>query len=297
MTTPPELVALATRRLAAARVPTPDVDAELLVGHAAGLTRTQVKLAREPLQSEVLADVEGLLRRREMREPLQLIIGTVGFRYLDIQVRPGVFIPRPETEMLAGEAISRTPTGGVVLEPCTGTGAVACAVAQEAAPRLVVATDIDPAAVDLAGHNARLFPVVQVRYGALLDPVGHDLRGQVDVLVSNPPYLAEGELEGLEPEVTDHDPVAALVAGQTGHEISDVLIFSAAEWLRPGGWLLLELDASRTAEAADRCRAAGLTDVSVVDDMTGAPRIVVAQCQNGPADNGLSQPAPIAGSC
>ena len=277
MVTARELVASVAQRLAAAGVPTPQVDAELLVGHVAGLSRSQVALAADPLGSGVVSAVEGLAARRETREPLQLILGSVGFRYLDLAVRPGVFIPRPETEVLAGAAIERTPRDGVVLEPCTGTGAVACAIAQEAAPRLVVATDIDPASVDLATQNAEPFETVQVRYGGLLDPVDPALRGQVDVLVSNPPYLAEGELDGLEPEVTDHDPVAALVAGPTGHEISDALISAATEWLRPGGWLLLELDTTRVGDAAARCERAALVDVAVIDDLTGLPRIVAAR--------------------
>lgn len=264
-----------TARLARAGVPTPRVDAELLVAHVTGWSRGRVRTA-----GEELVDVEGLealVARREAREPLQLIVGTVGFRYLELEVRRGVFIPRPETETLAGEAVDRTPAGGLVLEPCTGTGAVACAVATEARAR-VIATDRSAQAVQLARDNAaRTGAQVDVVHGNLLDPVDPALRTQVDVVVSNPPYLAEAETPGLEPEVAAWDPHEALVSGPTGHEVSDVLIGDARRWLRPGGWLLLEVDETRAVEAAGRCAAAGYDDAGVVADLAGRDRVVVAR--------------------
>jgi release factor glutamine methyltransferase len=270
-------VAAVAARLAAAGVPTPGVDAELLAAHALGLTRGGLLLAAgAALPAGAAAALDTLVDRRAAREPLQLIVGSVGFRYAEITVRPGVFIPRPETEALAGEAIARTPDGGVVLEPCTGTGAVACAIAREADPGRVVATDVSPAAVDLARRNAAALPAVEVLHGHLLDPVPLELTGRVDVLVANPPYVAAGELAGLEPEVTEHDPRGALVSGPTGHEVTDELIALAGRWLAPGGWLLLEVDPRRAAEVARRCRAAGLEAVGVRRDLTGRSRMISA---------------------
>ena len=279
LTTVGEALAQIRHRLAVAGVPTPDVDAELLVRHVTGWSRSTLTLrAADPLGPEAVAALEPLVARRESREPLQLIVGTVGFRYLDIEVRAGVFIPRPETEVLAGEAAARVPDGGIVVEPCTGTGAIACALATETRAGRVVATDISPAAVALASHNAsRLDASVTVLLGDLLDPVAPELRGRVDVLVSNPPYLAIGELAGREPEVVAWDPHEALVSGPTGAEVTDRLIELAGTWLGPGGWLLLELDSSRAAATAAQARAAGLDDVSVLADLTGAERIVVAR--------------------
>jgi release factor glutamine methyltransferase len=217
--------------------------------------------------------------RRAPREPLQHLVGIVGFRHLDILVRPGVFIPRPETETLAGLAVDLTPAGGVVVEPCTGTGAIACAVATEARPAQVIATDLSPDAVALARENALRTgaATVQVGQGDLLDAVPETLRGAVDVLVSNPPYVAEDEVEALEPEVRDHDPRLALVSGPTGHEASDRLIALAGKWLAPGGWLLLEVADTRAEECARRCAAAGLTDAEAVADLAGRPRFVRAR--------------------
>lgn len=272
------VLASVTARLGAAGVPTPEVDAALLVAKVTGQPRGRLRLASaDTLPPAQAAALEALVVRRVTREPVQLLLGTVGFRYLDVAVRPGVFIPRPETEVLAGLAIDRMDAGGLVLEPCTGTGAIACAVATEAGAR-VVATDRSADAVDLARDNAAACGGdIDVLQGDLLAPVEHALRGAVDVLVCNPPYVADDELTGLEPEVLAWDPVDALVSGPTGHELSDRLIADAPVWLRAGGWLLLEVDAARAGETALRCRATGYTGVEVVADLTGRDRHVAAR--------------------
>lgn len=274
-----EWLTVLEERFTAAGVPTPRVDAELLLRHVLDWPRVRVLTSgRVQVDKAAGARLAELAARRVAREPLQLLVGTVGFRHLELHVRPGVFIPRPETEVLAGEAIDRTPRGGIVVEPCTGTGAVACAVADEAAPGRVHATDVSADAVALADENAQLAGVdVQVARGDLLDPVPHTLRGRIDVLVANPPYLAEGELEQLEPEVAGWDPPAALVAGPTGHEVSDRLITLGREWLASGAWLLLEVDAARAKVVAGRCRAAGFEATGVSSDLTGRERIVQAR--------------------
>ncbi|MBA3622518.1 MAG: peptide chain release factor N(5)-glutamine methyltransferase [Euzebyales bacterium] len=278
-----EALATTTARLAAAGVPTPDVDARWLltsvVGGRGGGRGAKMSLdSRRRLDSEANARLTEYVTRRVRREPLQLILGSVGFRHLDLLVRPDVFIPRPETEVLAGMAITALPAVGIVVEPCTGTGAIACAVASEASPRLVVATDTSASAVQLARDNAaRAGVAVDVRRGDLLDPVPANLRGQVDVIVANPPYLAARELRGLEPEVVDWDPHDALVAGPTGHEVADRLIAQAPDWLADGGWLLLEVDPARAAATIARMTATGLAHASAHNDLTGAARIVAAR--------------------
>ncbi|MPZ73196.1 MAG: peptide chain release factor N(5)-glutamine methyltransferase [Nitriliruptorales bacterium] len=278
------LLSSVTRRFAAAGIPTPEVDAELLLRHVTGWSRTRMLFGGDtPLPPDALRALEEVVRRREQREPLQLIVGSVGFRYLDLRVREGVFIPRPETEVLAGEAIDRVPDGGIVVEPCTGTGAIACSVAFESAASAVVATDVSDEAVTLAAANARATGAgVTVLQGDLLDPVPGRMRGAVDVLVSNPPYLTPDEMAAGEPEVTRWDPRGALIAGPSGHEVTDRLIAQSAEWLRPGGWLLLEVDSARADQTALRATAAGLVAARVLPDLTGADRIVVAQAPAGP---------------
>lgn len=278
-TTIRQLLHDARGRLAAAGVASPDVDAALLVRHVLNLSRTQLILRRgDPVAAAVAAELDALVRRREQREPLQLLLGSVGFRHLTLDVAPGVFIPRPETEVLAGEAVARVPAGGVVVEPCTGTGAVACAVSLESAADVVVATDISPAAVELARRNAsRTGARITVEQGDLLGPVPVELRGCVDVLVANPPYLATADLQGRDPEVVEWDPPAALVAGPSGHEVTDRLLGLAPLWLRPRGWVLLEVDTARASAVAQRAAAAGLSEVAVVADLTGSDRIVVGR--------------------
>lgn len=270
--------ATAAARLAAAGVPTPDADARLLMAHALGRAPGALALtATEELSSDQEARLGELVARRAMRAPLQHLLGSVGFRYVELQVRPGVFVPRPETEVLAGEAIARTPAGGIVVEPCTGTGAVACALAHEADPARVVATDRSPAAVALARENAgRLSLAVEVVTCDLLDGVDEGLRGRVDVLVCNPPYVADGELDAVEPEVRA-DPVEALVAGPTGHEVTDRLLEEGPRWLAAGGWLLMETDAGRARPTAERARARGYQEVTVLRDLTDRDRIVTAR--------------------
>ncbi|WP_370325696.1 class I SAM-dependent methyltransferase [Euzebya sp.] len=253
-------------RLSAAGVPSPEADARWLL--------------------EAFADDPAALvvavRRRESREPLQLILGTAAFRYLELRVEPGVFIPRPETEVLVDLALDRLPAHGVVLEPCTGTGAIACAIASEGAPSRVVATDADAAAVDLARRNAAPWPVVEVHHANLLAGVDPALLGAVDVLVCNPPYLDPAQLAAAEPEVRDHDPVAALVGGETGWEVIADLVAAAPHWLRPGGWVLIEDDPSRvdqTVQALDH----HVGPAHVEADLTGRPRFAVARhVERGP---------------
>ena len=266
-------------RLAAAGVPTPEVDAALLLRHILGWPAARlVTGAAAALPPGAVEELEPLVTRRAQRVPLQLLLGSVGFRHLDIAVAPGVFLPRPETEVLAGEALARLPAGGLALEPCTGSGAVACALADEGAAVRVIATDLSPTAVALArGNAARLHLEVTVLLGDLLMPVPAALRGSADVLVANPPYLAQHELPGLEPEVRDHDPVAALVSGPTGSETVARLLDEGPAWLRPGGWLLLEVDTSRAHATAALARGAGLADVAVVCDLTGAERVVLGR--------------------
>lgn len=269
----------AETRLADAGLATPDVDAAWLVRHVLGWDGARLaSAADEPMPADAAAQLDELVTRRGAREPLQLLLGSVGFRYLELRVRRGVFVPRPETEVLAGEAIARMPHGGVVVEPCTGTGAVAVAVATEAAPGEVHATDADAAAVRLARENAAAHGAdVTVHHGDLLAPLPAALRGRVDVLVSNPPYVATGEVPDLPPEVADWDPEGALVAGPTGHEVSDRILAEASDWLIPGGWVLVEVAESRARAAARRASAAGLTGVEVVHDLVGRERIVVAR--------------------
>lgn len=278
-TTVDQLLRVIAARLERTGLPSAQADARWLIRHALGWSAAQLTTGRDrPLTADQLTAVEQLVSRRAAHEPLQLVLGGTEFRGHHLDLRPGVFIPRPETELMVELVLDRLPAGGAVIEPCTGSGAIACAIAVERPGTPVVATDRDPAAVALAAHNAAcLGAAVDVRQGALLDPVPRRLRGRTAVLVANPPYLAERELADLPDDVARWDPVDALVAGPTGHEVSDALIAAAVPWLAAGGWLALELDERRVATAAARARAAGLADVAEVEDLTRRPRFVLAR--------------------
>jgi release factor glutamine methyltransferase len=272
-------LARATATLAAAGVDSPRADARWLLLHVLNWSATDlVRESGHVLDTRQARTLRHLLARRAAREPLQLVLGGTEFRGHRIALRPGVFIPRPETELLVEHALRRLPDDGVVAEPCTGSGAVACAIALERPGTRVIATDVDGTAVQLAGANAaRLGAPVQIHRGTLLEPLPADLRGRLDMVVCNPPYLTAAEVADLPPEVADWDPVDALVAGTTGHEVSDRLIALGCHWLRPRGWLVLELDERRVTQAAERADAAGLVEIEVEHDLTRRPRFLVAR--------------------
>lgn len=286
------VVARHAATLATAGVPSPEVDARHLVravlGDAGGRIPPGVATA-DPR----LAELDRRVAERARRVPLQLVLGETWFRHLRIRCRPGVFIPRPETEVVAGIAIEAARAAGpapVVVEPCTGTGAIALAVATEVRGARVQATDVSPEAVASARDNLAAVAAGEAGVPGLADGAtctvlacdllaGLDptLRGTVDVLVSNPPYLPAIDRPTWEPEVAEHDPDVALVGGSDGHEVVDALIAAAGEWLRPGGVLVLEIDERRGADVAGTAAAAGLVDVSIVPDLTGADRALRAR--------------------
>ncbi len=266
-------------RLAAAGVASPHADARLLTRVA----------AERGVSAEVFAD---WVARRASREPLQLVLGVTWFRNVEITCRPGVFVPRPETEVVAGLAIDAARSAGpapLVVETCSGTGAITCALVTEVPGVRVVAVELDPTAADLAASNvaaaldgrtgtpAAAGAHAEVVAGSLLDPVDPGLAGHLDVLVANPPYLPADDTGTWDPEVAAHDPVVALVAGDHGNELVDRLAELACRWLRPGGTLVVELDPRLAAAAADHARAVGLVDVRVAPDLTGRDRALVAR--------------------
>jgi release factor glutamine methyltransferase len=286
--TDPEVVRQVTARLVAAGVPNAGVDARILVEHV-----VETFGGAAGCHGAVL---DGLVARRSARVPLQQVIGRTWFRTLELACAPGVFVPRPETEVVAGVAVDAAraarAAGGDrvrVVDVGTGTGAIALAVATEVAGAEVVAVERDPAAAALARDNAGRvangvagpegFAVgssLEVVEGVLLDPVPAAWRGAVDVLVSNPPYLPAADRGTWAPEVADHDPETALVGGADGHEVVDELLHLAADWLRPGGTVVVEIDDRRGADALAAARAAGLADPHLVQDLTRRDRAVVA---------------------
>ena len=228
----------AEARLAAAGVPSPGHDAAELLAHVLGSTRAAVALLAR-VDPEPAAAFEELVARRASREPLQHLTGSAAFRYVELAVGPGVFVPRPETELLAGwavgEAALAVAQGGVprVVDLCTGSGAVALSVATEVPAADVHAVELDEAAHVWAARNL-VGSGVDLRHGDMAEAFP-DLDGSVDVVVCNPPYIPLDAYESVAPEARDHDPALALFSGGDGLVAMRVLERVAARLLRPGG--------------------------------------------------------------
>lgn len=272
----------ATERLARAGVDSPRWDAEQLIAHVLGTTRMRLVVA-PGLDEAQAAALHALVERRAAREPLQYIVGSVGFRYIDVAVGPGVFIPRPETEVVAGWAVNaarRIPDHPPrVVDLCAGSGAIAFSIAHEVPFAEVHAVELDEGALLWAKRNAE----ARERAGDTAVTLHHadaahavpELDGTVDVVVSNPPYVAEHEIADVDPEVRDHDPRVALVAGADGLDVIRAVERTARRLLRDGGAVVVEHSDRQGTTAADVFEK-GWTDVHRHKDLAGRDRFVTA---------------------
>lgn len=249
--------------------------AELLLASVLETDRNGLYARTRPLDHEEARAFGQALCRRCAGTPTQHLTGLEGFRRLTLTVRPGVFIPRPETEGLVDLVLAAIAgrDAPLVIDVGTGTGAIALAVADEHPGARVVATDVSAEAVRLARENAAVAGVtIEVVQGPFLEPVDPVNRGAVDVLVSNPPYVRQEEYPSLPPEVRA-DPRAALVGGI---EVYMRLFSDAGEWLRAGGVVAVEIGERQADEVSSVARDAGLTRVEVGTDLGGRDRHVTA---------------------
>jgi release factor glutamine methyltransferase len=265
-------IARATARLAAAGIPSPRADAEELAAFVHGVKRSELHAV--PDAAFDARFWEGIARR-EAGEPLQHITGRAFFRYLELRVGPGVFVPRPETELLAGAAIEALSAGELAVDLCSGSGAVALAIAQEAPGVTVHAVELDPLALAWAERNvaATGLPVTLHR-GDVADPaLLASLAGTVDVVTANPPYIPIGA--GVEREVAEHDPPAALWGGVDGLDVVRAVERAAARLLRPGGLVAVEHADAQGSSVPAVFR--GWSDVADHRDLAGRPRYTTAR--------------------
>ncbi|MGP3949662.1 peptide chain release factor N(5)-glutamine methyltransferase [Streptomyces sp. 7N604] len=232
-------VAQATQRLADAGVPSPRFDAEELAAFVHGVRRGELHAVPD---ADFDARYWEAVARREAREPLQHITGRTFFRYLELQVGPGVFVPRPETESVVGWAIDAVRAMDVVepliVDLCTGSGAIALALAQEVPRSRVHAVELDEGALLWARKNVE-GSRVQLHQGDALTALP-ELDGQVDLVISNPPYIPLTEWEYVAPEARDHDPQLALFSGEDGLDTIRGIERTAHRLLRPGGVVVVE---------------------------------------------------------
>lgn len=217
-----------------------------------------------------------LLARWAAGEPLQYVLGRWSFAGVDLAVDGRALIPRPETEVLLEVALELFKAPARVVDLGTGSGAIALAVAAACHGVKVWAVDVSATALDLARHNAADNPDITFLEGHWYEPLPLELRGRVDLIVSNPPYVSQAEFAVLDPQVRDWEPRQALLSGPTGLECLERVIVGATDWLRPGGHLALECAPHQADEVADLCWAHGLVVVGVHPDLTGRPRVVSA---------------------
>ena len=264
----------------------PRVSSQRLIAHACGMSRIELytNLAR-PLTADERAVLRDYVKRRAEGEPVQYIVGEVGFRFLTIEVARGVLIPRPETEVLVSELLQLLPEPreGIVpriADVGCGSGCIACSIANERADTFVYALDIAPEALALTRRNVERCGVgdrVAVAESDMLAGLDEVLIGALDAIISNPPYIPTGELQAIPREVTDYEPVLALDGGQDGLDAFRVLLEQAQAYLKPGGILAVELHEECLDDAADLARKAGFADVRVHQDLAGKPRVLTAR--------------------
>ena len=256
----------------------PRRSAEWLLSAATGLSRVELYAYYDrPLSSDERDVLRESLKRRGAGEPLQYVTGEAAFRHLVVKTAPGVLIPRPETELLVQEVLERGSWGedARVLEVGTGTGCIACSLAQEAGAH-VVATDVSPQACACARRNVEalsLDALVEVRETDCACGVD----GTFDALVSNPPYIPTPVLGQLADEVVGFEPALALDGGDDGLDMFRRLLAEALPLVRARGLFACELFEENVHAAAGLLEQAGAHDVEVVDDLAGKPRIVLAR--------------------
>lgn len=258
-------------RLDTAGCETPRVDAELLVAHVLGTTRSGVVADGDrPLTEAEAASLVALVERRSVREPLAYVLGEWGFRRLTLEVDRRVLVPRPETEIVVERCLARI--GGLVaprvLDVGTGSGAIALAIADEHPDARVTGIDISADALAVARANAlRTGLAVQFLQGDLFAGLPE---GPWSLVVSNPPYVRADDADGLQPEVRDWEPAVALVA----EGATEAVARGAGAVLEPGGALVLEVADGDAARVAALLRKLGYEDVNVTHDLTGRERVV-----------------------
>ena len=282
------LWAEAAEQLAAAGIEPASVQSRWIVEEASGMDGAELLLGFDaPATVRGVAHLDHLMDRRLAGEPIQYVLGHWAFRHLDLLVDRRVLIPRPETEQVVEAALAELdrvalgrPDGHrmIAVDLGTGSGAIALAVATERPGTRVWGTDRSAEALAVARANLAGLGMagssVRLAEGSWFDALPAELLGQVDLLVSNPPYVRADEV--LDPSVADWEPVGALVPG-TGLEAYEVIVGGTGAWLAPGGVLVVEIGATQGTAVVALAEAAGLVDVCVVPDVAGLDRTVIAR--------------------
>ena len=277
-----DLASDAASRLARGGIEAADLEARWLAEEASGIEPANwffenTELARK----RGVASFDALLSRRLAGEPVQYVLGHWAFRHLDLAIDRRVLIPRPETELIV-DLVLRTISARSVARPLvvdlgTGSGAIGLSVVAEHPNADVIATDVSSDAIAVARANiagvGRPGARVRLHEGSWFDALPDENRGEIDVIVSNPPYI--GSSERLPSSVAKWEPAGALVAGPRGIEAVEHLLVESREWLAPGGSLILEMASDQTPPAAELAHLAGYGEVTIENDLTSRPRFVM----------------------
>lgn len=291
MTTVREALADVESRLFDSGLASPQANARILLTHTLGVGPGLLALhLDDAIDEEALRNLDEMTERRVAGEPLQYITGSAPFRYLELETAPGVFIPRPETEMVVQAALDRVAEVEEprVLDLCCGSGTIAISIACELSDAQVTAIDMSPDAVALATRNAEASGVIdRVRilegnlFGALdadADGTPDDGDGFFDLVVSNPPYIPTAKLVAMPGEIVDWEPMRALDGGEDGLDVFREIVAGIAGFLRRGGWFVCELDEDMVDEAVRQLGEDGrFEDIAAIDDLAGRPRAVAAR--------------------
>lgn len=279
-----ELLNLSASHLKNQGVENPKLEAELLIGHCLGLKREKFYIhLNDEIDDHLMERVHRYLDRRANGEPIQYILGYKEFWSINIKLNPGVFIPRPETELLVEQALlilkNEANNGNrKILEIGTGSGAIIIALAKELNKVSLIATDISWDAILLAKENAMLAGVEEkilfIRCN-LFEPFSWRDKGYFDMIISNPPYIRRSEIQSLQKEVRDYEPIEAIDGGEDGLDFYRSIINQSPLYLKDGGWLLLEMGQGQGASILELAKDQGcFENKEIIKDFSGIERII-----------------------